>query len=162
VLRSVTSLGLRLPGDRNAIGIPAAAITSAIGYLAAIAEIVSTLSNGNAEIAFDLKNANTRVVADSAAFFPDDNAALRLPSGKAMFFFVPDPDRSNFVKTLGLMAQNNQRAVVTSSNGLVVQDQNKQVVQKTPYAVDPKWQQIGPLDPFTIVVLETYVEMVSP
>jgi hypothetical protein len=66
------------------------------------------------------------------------------------------------VKTLGLMAQNNQRAVVTSSNGLVVQDQNKQVVQKTPYAVDPKWQQIGPLDPFTIVVLETYVEMVSP
>lgn len=144
----------------NALGVPAAAIATAMTYLTAVAEIVATLSSNRAEIAYDMRNPNTRLVVDSAAYHPDDIAALRLPRGNAIFFMVPEPDYAGFKKTLALMQQHKHRASINSGAALTVQDAQGNPVTSTPYAINEKWVNVGPLDPFTIVVVQTYVTMI--
>lgn len=54
-----------------------------------------------------------------------------------------------------------KRAILNAADYGVVQDASGQNVTSTSYAVDPKWTSIGPLEPFAIVVVETYVEILS-
>lgn len=161
ILSPVTAVTQANGNPLNALGVPATAITTAMTYLNAIAQIVAALSN-NAEIAYDMRNPNTRLIVDSAAYHPEDLAAVRLPQGNAIVFMVPEPDYAGFKKTLALMKQHNHRASINSGTALSVQDQQGNAVTSTPYAIDPNWVKIGPLDPFTIVIVQTYVTILPP
>jgi len=144
----------------SGLSIPATSVTTAIQYMSAIGDLLSTVGAGHPKISIDLKSGNTRAVVDASAFDPADPVALRLPAGNATFFFVPETsDKGLFLQTLAAMKQHQHRVQIDGQGVVSVVDPNAVPVTATPYALKPAWQTLAPLDPFTIVALQTYVEV---
>jgi hypothetical protein len=145
------------------LSITATPVTTAINYLNALSHIVTDVGASKTQISVDMKNGNVRAVAYQNAFDVRGPNTLRLPQGDAIFFFTPSKYVDSFAETLRSIHSNGQRIRLdgTTAQPKVV-DANGALVTKTLGAADPRVAALAPLEPFTLVVIGTFVENTAP